>query len=91
MKMWERLRSFLRREREDSIIEFYERMQKILALKGFERAAHQTPLEFASALNMPEAVKVTEKYNGVRFGEKNLSKDEVGQIESWLKNLEGKQ
>ena len=91
LKMWEKLRAFLRREKEDSIVEFYERMQRLLAHKGFQRASHQTPLEFAFALNMPEAVKITEKYNRVRFGEKALSKDEAGEIESWLKNLEGKQ
>lgn len=91
LKMWEKLKAFFRREKEDSIVEFYERMQNVLARKGFERATHQTPLEFAFALNMPEAVKITEKYNRVRFGEKNLSRDEAQQIESWLKNLEGKQ
>jgi hypothetical protein len=66
-------------------------MQKILARRGFERPSHQTPLEFAFALNMPEAVRITEKYNRVRFGEKNLSGDEAREIESWLKNLEGRQ
>ena len=63
-------------------------MQKVLASKGFTREPHQTPLEFAFALKMPEAVKITEKYNRVRFGEKNLSKDEAQEIENWLKNLE---
>ncbi len=62
-------------------------MQKVLASKGFRRESHQTPLEFAFALNMPEAVRITEKYNRVRFGEKNLSKDETQEIEDWLKNL----
>ncbi|HEX8735731.1 MAG TPA: DUF3488 and transglutaminase-like domain-containing protein, partial [Pyrinomonadaceae bacterium] len=90
LKMWEKLKAFLRREKEGSIVEFYERMQKLLARKGFERASHQTPLEFALALNMREAVKITEKYNRVRFGEKNLSRDETREIENWLKNLEEK-
>ncbi|HLM02676.1 MAG TPA: transglutaminaseTgpA domain-containing protein, partial [Pyrinomonadaceae bacterium] len=90
LKMWEKLRAFLRREKEDSIIEFYERMQKILARKGLERASHQTPLEFAFALNMPEAVKITEKYNRVRFGEKDLNREETREIENWLANLENK-
>jgi len=63
-------------------------MQKVLASKGFALAAHQTPLEFAFALNMPEAVFITEKYNRVRFGEKNLSKDESLEIENWLNKLE---
>ncbi len=88
LKMWEKLRAFLRREKEDSIIEFYERMQKTLARQGFERAAHQTPLEFAFALNMPEAVRITEKYNRVRFGEKNLNREEAQEIENWLREIE---
>ncbi len=37
---------------------------------------------------MPEAVKITEKYNRVRFGEKDLSKDESKEIENWLEKLE---
>ena len=90
LKMWERLRVFLRREKEDSVVEFYERMQKLLKRKGFERASHQTPLEFAFALKMSEAVKLTEKYNRVRFGEKDLSRDEAREIEKWLASLEDK-
>jgi len=62
-------------------------MQKVLASKGFTRAAHQTPLEFAFALNMPEAVSITAKYNRVRFGGKNLSKDEAEEIENWINRL----
>ena len=45
-------------------------------------------LEFAFDLNMPEAVKITEKYNRVRFGEKNLSNDEADEIENWLQSLD---
>ena len=48
---------------------------------GFRREAHQTPLEFAFAVNMPEAVKITEQYNNVRFGERNLSETEAREIE----------
>ncbi len=90
LKFWQRFYSWLKFKNETTIIEFYERMQKVLASKGFTRAAHQTPLEFAFALNMPEAVSIIEKYNRVRFGEKNLSKDETTEIENWLKDLEGK-
>ncbi len=85
LKNW---REWFKRKNEAGIIEFYERMQKVLAGKGFTREPHQTPLEFAFALKMPEAVKITEKYNRVRFGEKNLSNDEAKEIEDWLKNLE---
>ncbi len=87
--VWRRIYSWLKFKNETTIIEFYERMQRILASRGFTRAAHQTPLEFAFALNMPEAVRITEKYNRVRFGEKNLSKDETHEIEIWLNKLEG--
>jgi hypothetical protein len=69
-----------------SIVEFYERMLGVLASKGFIREPHQTPLEFAYAVGEPEAVKITEKYNRVRFGrEKALSRDELAAIENWLK------
>ncbi|MBA2493657.1 MAG: transglutaminase domain-containing protein, partial [Acidobacteria bacterium] len=90
LEIWRRLYAWLKHKNETTIIKFYERMQKVLASKGFTRAAHQTPLEFAFALNMPEAVRITEKYNRVRFGEKKLSKDETIEIEDWLEKLEGK-
>ncbi len=86
--VWQRIYNWLKFKNETTIVEFYERMQKVLASKGFTRATHQTPLEFAFALNMPEAVRITEKYNRVRFGEKNLSKDESDEIENWLEKLE---
>ena len=86
-EFWQKFRTWLKRKNEATIIEFYERMQRVLASKGFRRESHQTPLEFAFALNMPEAVRITEKYNRVRFGEKNLSEDEAQEIEDWLKNL----
>ncbi|HQU86657.1 MAG TPA: transglutaminase domain-containing protein, partial [Pyrinomonadaceae bacterium] len=91
MQLIQRFFDWLRRKNEKSIVLFYEQMQKVLANKGFKREAHQTPLEFAFALNMPEAVKITEKYNRVRFGEKNLSTEEVEEIETWLKDLESKE
>ncbi len=85
--VWQKLFDWARRKNETTIVEFYEQMQKVLSARGFTRAAHQTPLEFAFALDMPEAVKITEKYNRVRFGEKKLSKDEANEIEHWLKRL----
>ena len=88
LEFWTRLREWIKQKNEATIVEFYERMQKVLAGKGFKRQPHQTPLEFAYALEMPEAVKITEKYNRVRFGEKNLSDDETKEIENWLKSLE---
>ena len=87
LKFWNNLFGWFKKTTNTNIIEFYERMQNVLANKGFKRQLHQTPLEFACALNMPEAVKITERYNGVRFGEKDLSKDEAAEIEIWLNNL----
>lgn len=82
-RMWERLFS----KPHVSIIEFYDRMQDILAQKGFVREPHQTPLEFAYAVGLPEAVKITERYNRVRFGEQHLSDDEAAEIKWWLTSL----
>lgn len=88
LALWGKFFSWLKQKNETSVIEFYERMQKALASKGFIRQSHQTPLEFAFELNMPDAVSLTEKYNRVRFGEKNLNDDEAIEIEKWLHNLE---
>jgi transglutaminase-like putative cysteine protease len=90
LEIWPKIAAWLRRKNEKVIVEFYERMQKILAGKGLRRPPHQTPLEFAFELNMPQAVRITEKYNGVRFGEKRLSRDEALEIEDWLKELENR-
>lgn len=88
IEIWKRISSILRRKKEKSIVEFYQRMQKVLAKRGLVRSASETPLEFAFALNMPQAVKITEKYNEVRFGEKKLSEEESVEIENWLQDLE---
>ena len=88
LKVWQRLWDCLFGHRHGSIIEFYERMVGLLEYKGFVREMHQTPLEFAHALGIPEAVKVTEKYNRVRFGEQYLRSDESNEIENWLDRIE---
>ncbi len=88
LKVWSRIWEWLFERQRATIVEFYERMQKVLADKGFTREPHETPLEFAFAVGMPEALKITEKYNSVRFGEKNLSTTEAHEIENWLENLE---
>ena len=90
-QLWRKLVDWWTRKKQKSIVEFYERMEKVLAKHGFERQSHQTPLEFAFALKMPEAVLITEKYNRVRFGEKNLSETEAAEIENWLESLEKKE
>jgi hypothetical protein len=91
MELWQKFLAWWKRKKQKSIVEFYERMEKVLAKHGFERPPYQTPLEFAFALKMPEAVSITEKYNRVRFGEKNLSNEEAREIENWLESLEKKE
>ncbi|MFN2502385.1 MAG: DUF3488 and DUF4129 domain-containing transglutaminase family protein [Pyrinomonadaceae bacterium] len=71
-----------------SIVEFYERMQRSLLERGYRREPHQTPLEFAYAVDIAEVLAITERYNGVRFGERNLSDDEAAEMEQWLSRLE---
>lgn len=88
LHIWQQLWDRFFKKRHASVVEFYSRMQRILADKGWTREPHQTPLEFASATELPEALRITEKYNRVRFGEKDLSADEAKAIESWLKTLE---
>ena len=90
LAIWQKILIWLKQKNDKSIVEFYERMQRVLASKGFTRQPHQTPLEFAFDLKMPEAISITEKYNRVRFGEKNLSNDEAKEIENWLKKMEVK-
>lgn len=87
LKVWRLTWEWLFARRRATIVEFYERLQTVLADKGLIREPHQTPLEFAFAVRMPEAVKITEKYNEVRFGEKHLSRDEAAEIENWLEEI----
>jgi hypothetical protein len=89
LNLWKRL-SFWKRTRKssDKIIEFYQRMTKLLAKQGLSRSPSQTPLEFAYSVASPEALKITNAYNRVRFGEYQLNPDESAQIEDWLNNLE---
>ena len=85
---WHIITTWRKSNEPKQIILFYERMNRALEKKGMRRKPQQTPLEFASGLAMPEAVKVTEAYHRVRFGKLNLSPNETIEIENWLKNLE---
>ena len=85
-----RLASRGREGRGYSTVAFYDRMTKALGAHGHVRAADQTPLEFAAAVGVPEALMVTRAYNRVRFGAGGLTPDEAARIEEWLGKLEGK-
>ena len=71
-----------------SVVAFYNRMVKVLEARGFRRAADQTPLEFAAATKMPEALIITDAYNRVRYGAQDLTSTEMVEIDAWLQHLE---
>ena len=52
-------------------------------------AEDETPLEFATTAGMPEALKITEAYNRVRYGEHRLTPAEIAEIDEWLSRMEG--
>ena len=85
--VWLKLKEKLFGKRGASIVEFYERMLAILASKGMVRFSHQTPLEFADAIAIPDVISITEKYHRVRFGERMLSDTERERIEQQLTEL----
>ena len=84
MAIWTRIRLRFHPGQNPTIIEFYDRMIRLLGERGMIREPHQTPLEFAAATRLPEAVMLTQKYNSVRFGNAQLSTTEQDQIENWL-------
>jgi hypothetical protein len=87
---WQRRLRIKRQEDEagTSAIEFYERLTKLLADRGIKREPNETPLEFASAVGMKEALTITTAYHRVRYGEERLSASERKQIDEMLKALE---
>ncbi len=72
-----------------TVVAFYERMCAALSVRGLRRAPDETPLEFAAATSLPEALLVTRAYNRVRFGAHALTPAESERVETWLQNLEG--
>ncbi len=71
-----------------AVIAFYERMLNSLAARGMQRETHQTPLEFATATGVPEAMSITRAYHRVRYGAENLSATERAEIENLLRKME---
>ncbi len=86
-QIWQKLRMADRPGR--GIVDFYERMQDLLAERGIRRDPSKTPLEFATGLNIPEVVSITERYNRVRFGQQDISRDEANEIDTWLRDING--
>lgn len=90
-KVWLILRNRVFGRPYSSAVDFYDRMQIVLESKGYNREPHQTPLEFAFAISMPAVLRVTEKYNDVRFGGKKMSSREADEIETLLGILESEE
>lgn len=88
LTIWRKWYKRLFFRRDSSAVEFYEKMIAILASKGLSRQAFQTPLEFAYSVDIPEAVSITEKYQQVRFGKRELSRNESAGISEMLSRLE---
>lgn len=84
---WSRISSRMKRGKQGDIVEFYARMQRILAEKGIVRPQHQTPLEFAFAVGNPDVRTITEAYNKARYGSADLSEDETAAIEDAILRL----
>jgi hypothetical protein len=74
--------------RDKSGVDFYERLIALLEKRGIKRESYQTPLEFAMAVSIPDAVQITEAYNRVRFGVEKLSTKERREIERRLSEME---
>lgn len=87
LSVWRKIWDRIFRRKHASIVEFYDRMQEILSARGFVREPHQTPLEFAFGVGLPEAETITDKYHRVRFGGKDLTADEATEIEELLNKL----
>ncbi len=80
-------------------VEFYERLERILARQGLVRGAGQTPLEFALAAGAqmvadsamrPHATlprRIVEAYYRVRFGRQTLAAHEAEAVEQQLVRL----
>ena len=81
-------RSRRRHEFEGSSVEFYERLTRLLAERGFTRSVDQTPMEFAAQTGMDSTLRITQAYHRVRYGAQTLSSQEVRQIENWLSEIE---
>jgi hypothetical protein len=87
LPIWRRLKQKMSGTHTPSAVGFYERMLELLAAKGILRESDQTPREFAASLNKPEAMMITDKYNRVRFGGRDLTPDESAEIDQWLHRL----
>jgi protein-glutamine gamma-glutamyltransferase len=69
-------------------ISFYQRLMRLLESRGLVRSVGQTPLEFAAAADIPDAIFITRAYHQVRYGARDLTADEKKEIEDRLRRME---
>jgi hypothetical protein len=84
-----RKRGDLKKGKSSAVI-FYERMARALEARGLLRAEDQTPLEFAAATGLDDALTITRAFNRVRYGAQLLSPTEADEIERCLRRMEEK-
>lgn len=77
-------RSILGRDRARSAVAFYQQMLRSLERGGLVREVHQTPREFASALEWPAVGELTRLYERARFSEEPLGEKEITRIATLL-------
>ncbi|MFT3745596.1 MAG: DUF3488 and transglutaminase-like domain-containing protein [Pyrinomonadaceae bacterium] len=87
LNIWGRLYRRFFAKADASIVEFYQRLLIVLETQGYVRSPFQTPLEFAHLVNIPEATSITNRYQQVRFGGRDLSPEESHEITEMLENL----
>ncbi len=88
LSIWTAFASWLgRKDDAKKIVEFYRRMHKVLSAKGITRSQEVTPMEFALETGLDQVKLITQKYNRVRFGVKDLTEIETQEIEDSLASL----
>ena len=76
---------------ESSRVDFYERLLAILEKQGVKRQPDQTPREFAAAIAIPDAVRITDVYNRVRFAGQSPTREELSELRDALRRIERRQ
>ncbi|MFN2579001.1 MAG: DUF3488 and DUF4129 domain-containing transglutaminase family protein [Pyrinomonadaceae bacterium] len=73
---------------ENTRIDFYEQLLRVLEKQGVKRELYQTPLEFAAVVGSNETEFITSAYNRVRFGMQSLDSADTRALEEALARLE---
>lgn len=71
----------------DAAAKLFEKMEALLKRYGHAREEYQTPMEFAVASGIPEAIELTDRYQFHRFGGRELTKNEALEFESLIAKI----